>query len=295
MKTKSSIVIVIFVMLATVVLTCLAGCDAQYRPVDFSGADGYTVTLDANENIFVIKDSSSTVVGELVPSGAWNVDSNGNQSYVGIGENDTSLDIELRLKPQYDPQGIVVTINGNTAVQGSTSAYTKTLIVGENITEKYYYTSVKFTYALSGERRYDVNISGIKALTIGGNKWKLHGVKVGEDIYIYGTTYQDHIVGQDLDLRFDFQQGGTASVMYKDLTSSATENGTWTEKDNVLNATFSKEIGNFELTVMTAQQRKEYISDIEEVTGMSEDNKAIGIGLLGNIGSIEVILVLDID
>lgn len=294
MKTKSSIVVVIFVMLATVVLTCLTGCDARYKPVSFAIDDGYTVIFDANEATFFIKDSSSTVVGELRPNGAWNVDSEGNQTYLGMSDNETSLDIDLRLYPQYDPQGITVLVNGNTAEHVGTSAYTKTRIVGEDMIEEYY-TSVKFSYTLEAGRNYGVEISGIKALTIGGNKWKLHGVKVGEDVYISGTIYQNHKVGQDLDLRLDFQQGGTASVMYKDSTSSATENGTWTEQDNVLNATFSKEIGNFELTVLTAQQRKQYIIDTENASGMSEEAKAFGIGLLGNIGSIEVILVLDID
>lgn len=45
---------------------------------------------------------------------------------------------------------------------------------------------------------------------------------------------------------------------------------------------------------MTPEQRKALIADTERINGISEDKKAVGIGIISNSDSLQIIMVLDI-
>lgn len=293
-KIKLFIAIVLCAIFTTAFLTSLTGCDAKYRPVNFRAEDGYSVNFEQGNNTFLIKKSDGTVIGELNPSGWFSVNEKGEHGYSGIGKEQKDIEIKLLLKPEYDPETVTVTVNGNNSTHVGTSPYIQSKINGEELVEEYF-TSIKYIYEISrGEKSFDVNIGGIKVLTIGGHKWRLHGIKDGEIFSIYGDTYENLTVGTELNCSFDFKEDGSAIVTLKNGDETISENGTWTEESGILNATFEEKFGAIRLTIMTAEQRKEFITDKEKVANVPEEKRALGIGLLWDNGVAQLIMVLDI-
>lgn len=45
---------------------------------------------------------------------------------------------------------------------------------------------------------------------------------------------------------------------------------------------------------MTPEERKALITDTEKSNGISEDKKAVGIGIISNLDSLQILMVLDI-
>lgn len=295
-KIKPFIVLCICALLTTVVLVGLTGCNNnKYRPVSFTAEDGYTVSLHTSESFFLIKKADGTEVGEIRPSGAWNIDEKGNQTYLGIDKDDSAVEIEVRLKLGYDAESITIKVNDKTLPTKGISSYFQHRTEGEE-----YYTSNEYSYEIgSSEKSFSVSVGGIKDMTIGGHKWKLHGIKEGEDFYLYGNLYGSssdggNIIGKDMDYRFDFKTDGSLTFDAKDDGNSINDTGTWTEANGILTATLTSEAIDITLTLMTAAQREELITKKEIASGLAEAHKAVGIGILWEIGEVQIILVLDI-
>lgn len=290
---KTVLTIALGVALLAAATVSLAGCSSEVSPVNFSADNGYTVDFVQSESSFTINAPGGIAIGTIAPSGVWNTNDKGETKYIGIRKDENFIELNVRLKLEYDPAALTVTVNGNAAVNKGASAYLMPRADGGEL-----FTSIRYRYeATDSEKSFNVQIGGIKTLTIGGHKWKLHGIVSTEAIHIYGDYFENLKVGTDIDYRFDFKTDKTVYTTFKYDATSSTGEGTWSEESGVLSTdlTIDEKSVSITMTIMTAAQRKELITDIENRGALSEENKAVGMGVLWDRGGdLQFILVLDL-
>lgn len=288
-KYKILIAVALCAVLLVATVAVLTACENKYLPLDFTIQNGYSVVFE--DGNYVIKSSGGDMVGNIrVSSLIISSDSTGISKPVGL-EKDKNFEISIFLLDVYDPLLLSVSTNSTALVQKGISSYRQ--ISGNT---EVHYTRINFSYELKGsEKEIDISIDNIKNTAIAGNKWKLFGLKDGEDIYTSGNAYENKVIGTEIDYRFDFKLDGTVSATFKD-EGTVELSGTWTEQNGVLTATIGDGTNtkDFTFTVMTSEQRKALITDTEKVNGISEDKKAVGIGIISNSGSLQILMVLDI-
>lgn len=289
------------VLLATVMLS-LVGCSSKYRTVNFTADNEHTIGFSQSDSVFTITAPGGIAVGTITPSGVWNTNDKGETKYVGVLKEENFIELKLYLKPEYDPVAVTVLVNGNVAENKGTSPYLKSGADGDEL-----FTAISYRYEGTGsEKSFDVQIGGIKILTIGGHKWKLHGIvkskvesSVGlNEIYIYGDAYDNLAIGSGINYTFDFKADKTTIATAKYGDSSMNAEGTWSEVNSILTTNFiynEEEEETITMTIMTEVQRKNYITDIEKRQALSEENKAIGMGVMCKVSEgLYYIFVLDL-
>lgn len=288
-KYKILIAVALCAVLLVATVAVLTACENKYLPLDFTIQNGYSVVFE--DGNYVIKSSGGDTVGNIrVSSLIISTDSTGISKPVGL-EKDKNPEISIFLLDTYDPLLLSVSANSTALVQNGISAYSQV-----NGDAEVHYTQIKFSYELKGsEKEIDISIDNIKNTAIAGNKWKLFGLKDGENIYGPGNMYESMMIGTEIDYRFDFKLDGTVSATFKD-EGTVELSGTWTEQNGILTAVLSDgtKTKDFTFTVMTPEERKALITDTERVNGISEDKKAVGIGIMSNSGSLQILMVLDI-
>lgn len=288
-KYKILIAVALCAVLLVATVAVLTACENKYLPLDFTIQNGYSVVFE--DGNYVIKSSGGDMVGNIrVSSLIISSDSTGISKPVGL-EKDKNFEISIFLLDVYDPLLLSVSTNSTALVRKGISSYRQ--ISGNT---EVHYTRINFSYELKGsEKEIDISIDNIKNTAIAGNKWKLFGLKDGEDIYTSGNAYENKVIGTEIDYRFDFKLDGTVFATFKD-EGTVELSGTWTEQNGVLTATIGDgaKTKDFTFTVMTSEQRKALITDTEKANGISEDKKAVGIGIISNSGSLQILMVLDI-
>lgn len=288
-KYKIFIAVVLCAVLLVATVAVLTACENKYLPLDFTIQNGYSVVFE--DGNYVIKSSGGDTVGNIrVSSLIISSDSTGISKPVGL-EKDKNPEISIFLLDTYDPLLLSVSANSTALVQNGISAYSQV-----NGDAEVHYTQIKFSYELKGsEKEIDISIDNIKNTAIAGHKWKLFGLKDGEDIYTSGNAYENKVIGTEIDYRFDFKLDGTVSATFKD-EGTVELSGTWIEKNGILTAVLSDgtKTKDFTFTVMTPEERKALITDTEKSNGISEDKKAVGIGIISNLDSLQILMVLDI-
>lgn len=288
-KYKILIAVALCAVLLVATVAVLTACENKYLPLDFTIQNGYSVVYE--DGYFIIKNATSDTVGKVnLSSLVVSTDSTGVSKPAGL-EKGRTLDVSIYLLDIYDPLSVSVSANSTALDRKSISSYNE--VSGDT---EVHYTQIKFSYELKGsEKEIDISIDNIKKTAIAGNKWKLFGLKDGENVYGPGNMYESMVIGTEIDYRFDFKLDGTVSATFKD-EGKVELSGTWTEQNGVLTATIGDGTNtkDFTFTVMTSEQRKALITDTERVNGLSEDKKAVGIGIISNSGSLQILMVLDI-
>lgn len=294
-KTKSIMTLLLCAMLSVVSLVGLTAC-SEFRTLEFKSTDGYTFSMDGSNSVFLIKNAAGAVIGEVNPAGAWAINDKNEISFSGIRKDDSTVEIEVRLKLEYDHSAVKVAVNDKEATHISTSNYIKTKNVDGEITEELF-TSLKYKYDIAkGDKSFVATISGIKAMTIGGHKWTLRGVKNEDDYYFYGSdALGGGIIGEDIDYTFSFNNDNSVLVDILFGGEAQTLQGTWTEENGTLKASIAAN-GSYDevfFTFMTEAERKQFITDAEANAQWGEDKKALGAGVWGEMGLRKMAFVIE--
>lgn len=289
-KYKILIAVALCAVLLVATVAVLTACENKYISLDITTQDGYSVVFE--DGRYIIKNAASDTIGRVeLSSIVISTDSTGVSKPVGL-EKGRTLDVSIYLLDNYDPLSLSVSANSTALVRKGISSYNE--VSGDT---EIHYTQINFSYEpQSSEKEINIGIDTIKVMTIGGNKWKLFGIKYGEDVFGPGNMFENMVIGTDIDCRFDFKIDGTMFATLKD--EGKTElSGTWTEENGVLTAvvSYGSTNENFTFTIMTPEQRKTLIGDYEKLNGISDDKKVAGIGVIFDTGSSsQILMVLDI-
>lgn len=288
-KIKNILAVLLSAILLTAVTVVLTGCGSKYRSLNFTAGDGYSVVFDNHD--YAIKNANGDVIGKVAISNfVSSVNSSGEHSPVGV-EKDTNLELRVSIADAYDAFALSVTVNGASLTGQSISA--GQIVIGDEQTRC---IQVNYSYEPeSSEKEFNVNIGDIKAMTIGGHNWKLFGINVAAGFYGPGNLYNSMRIGVDHDYRLNFKNDGSWSGIIKEAPDSRNFSGRWAEQNGVLAASIEEPvIADWRFTLMTAAQRKALITDKEISLGISEENKALGAGVILSSEEGQIILVLDI-
>lgn len=288
-KYKIILTVALCAVLLVATVAVLTACENKYISLDITTQDGYSVVFE--DGRYIIKNAASDTIGRVeLSSIVISTDSTGVSKPVGL-EKGRTLDVSIYLLDIYDPLSLSVSANSTALARKSISSYND--VSGD---AELHYTKINFSYEpQSSEKEIDISIDNIKNTAIAGNKWKLFGLKDGENVYGPGNIYESMVIGTEIDYRFDFKLDGTVSATFKD-EGKVELSGTWTEQNGILTAVLSDgtKTKDFTFTVMTPEERKALITDKEKLNGISEDKKAVGIGIMSNSGSLQILMVLDI-
>lgn len=294
-KTKSIMTLLLCAMLSVVSLVGLTAC-SEYKTLEFKSTDGYTFSM--GDSVFLIKNAAGDVIGEVIPGdAAWSINNKNEISFSGIRKDASTVDIEVRLKLEYDHSAVKVEVNDKEATHISTSSDIVTRSVDGEITEELF-TSLKYKYDVAkGDKSFVATISGIKAMTIGGHKWTLRGVMDADGYHFYGSSILGNgIIGEDVDYTFSFNNDNSVLVDILYGGEAQTLQGTWTEENGTLKASIAANNGSYDevlFTFMTEAERKQYITDAEANAQWEEDKKALGAGVWGEMGLRKMAFVIE--